>query len=1768
MAHPKPDTRPASRDAAREQAIGLYTFLLELVRSRSRAVRSVEQYEPENVLWLSDIPSGPGCLCAIGRTEPTDEPPEKWLEIRKPPIEDPPLPVPELRPWLDPEQLADSESDIPALRLRIIDPRSQRSPNDTGVDDTPRWLELKDHPRVEELWEKYIDDAWSPWAEEDRPLQRVQNVYNQLFSMYQRQQRLGEQFELVLGLGLLAWRPQNAKEIKRHLLVAHCELVFDGDRGEILLVAAGEGSKLTLEQEMIDQPLRPSQDELSTIQEQIGDIGEAIWDTGRVKIPLVHWVNAVSAEGMYDASALPPRQLRDAPRIHLAPALILRKRTERSLIRMFEAILEGLREGAPLSPALEQIVAPPRVEPGAPAETVEDRDSPGLAPETYFPLPSNAEQRQIKEHLEAHPGVLVQGPPGTGKSHTIINLICHLLAEGKRVLVTSHAPRALQVLRKFLKKEVSAVAALAVVLLGNDREALQTMEDSVQGITDRHSSWDLGRSVAELEKLESKLDSTRREAAERQQELRSILERETYRHRPGIGDYEGTAQSLAIRLANEAPRFEWVSDMPASDAEFPLDDVRTRKLLHLLRDTALSAEDGLPPVVVNPSELIQPDEFARRVQAEKDACNRYEGMRRADGDTLCALVARLATDQLLDLQAELDQLLSTYEEVLSHVQPWTAQAASDALADQSGPWAELLRLTRSELDLITEPASWADTVTLSGLGDRDRGAVKVDAQALRTHLQGGGKKGFGPLRPAVVRRTKYLLYETHLNGDLCDSEQKLQDLWSFLDLQDRIDRLKQSWQEHTTINSTQFRGAVAELTDLCKPLTLALSLWPRLHRIRDMVSALPPLPDVIWHEPKHLHRLLDATKAVQAERGFKEARQAVDAAADPLLGVPPRDSERAETTGLLDAVKSRDAGSYEEHYRSLLQSHEVAQRMRERDDLLAQVESASPLLAIDLQTNADDEVWDERIGELGDAWNWARTRCWLEQLPDAAALIPLGAQVKELEERSRALLGQIAAVKAWQHCFRRMTEHERRHLVSWAQACRRVGKGTGKYAAQYRRDAQGHMEQCRSAIPVWIMPLYRAAETFRPGQEEPFDVVIVDEASQAGPDALFLLSLAKKVVVVGDDKQISPPAVGRSMEVVKELRERHIRNLEHSDRYEEQTSLFSLANIYYPGQIRLREHFRCMPEIIQFSNNLCYQSEPLIPLRQYGTDRLDPVNVVQVPDGYRKGQRGRIVNPPEAKALADQIAACCRDPKYADLTMGVISLQASGQAREIERLLLDSIGPAEMERRELVCGDAYSFQGSERDVMFLSLVAAPSAEHRIGTLSRTADEQRFNVAASRAKLQMWLFHTATLNDLSPKCVRYKLLQYYQNPTVASPGGIDRAALSQAVLRPNRRKGEQPPPFDSWFEVDVCLKITGRGFRVIPQYEVAGRYIDLVVQGMQGALAVECDGDESHPPEQYEADLARQRDLERCGWTFWRVAGSTFYRDPDAALESLWQELRDLGISPEGQEPTTSPDVPAEGASPPSAPTSATNEQCRTSVPDERPSQRPPQATLVARGAQSGAGPPPPLVSEPPHTVRPEPTGSTGAVRIIDRPYKRWAVRPLPDPRTAQVEGIAQGLAEIVDAEGPMPTDLAFRHFANAAGIKRVRKNVYGGLVNGLDKAIRDGLVTKRTEMDNGSLGAIVIRKPGSPAIIVRSAGGRKLEEVPPSEIAELMFRLRKWFPPISQMYEWNPRLSQTEFYRAVLDHYGLKRLTRGVREWLAWIEAKETQLRDQDRFAQ
>lgn len=1495
----------AQMSPERDKAIRLFTYLKDLCALRTTQVRNVATYD--QVFWLRDLPRHKRCRCTIWRlTDPlaptSDQHSEPWIEIRKPTLKSPPELPDELEPWSKDEELADSSLSEPDLCEQI--PLSALQ-NDSDNTDPNALASISDYPDVFDQWVAYVEEKWKPWADEDRELQKVQKAYNQLFNIYQRQEKLGEQYEVIIGAGLLLWKSPNSGEIKRHILAIQTRIEFDRVRGIMSAGPALDGPEPMLECSMLETTDRPTPPDLTDIKNDAASLDGDPWNAVGLERVLRGFANSLPITGDYAPSFEHAGGTSEKPVVSLAPALILRKRTRRTFEDFYRQIIDQIKEGEEIPENIRRIIdivddTPSdgkegvEIEAGITAPTPPDN-------EVYFPLPANDEQKRIVQKVEHRRGVLVQGPPGTGKSHTIANLICHFLAKGKRVLVTSETPRALEVLRSKLPREIED---LCIVWLGSDPKSRDALKRSVEGITQRKANWNPSEELNRIDQFACRLDTERKEQARLRHDLHACRASDIYQHAGVFGRYSGTLQQIAMKINQERNRFGWFADRPggATEPTVTAHDLLEMVKIHrkLTPEIAEQRKYRLFPL----EQLIQPGEFYRLVDAEQKAARAHKEAQDKRTYPGYAQLSALDRAKRNKVKGILDGILAMQDALSKHVYPWAARAARECAGDQARVWRQVFASTLDHVAHITNVLSEHDALDVTGLDAKDLRLVEEHATALRKHLEMGKWLGLWFVRARVVKDGFYLVKSVKVNGKACNSPQALSQLTAWIEVTTRIGTLAELWKGITTPPTGNAAFQCSTYRGLCDPIEQALELHDEIEEVRRICRDCPGIRFPAWHSQEEVGAFGRALDGLNLDEDLATARRVFVPLAESLEDFINAGGSHVTTEELRQAVNRGDSGLYRHTYEALAALHAWAKDDTFLSHVFWRFRDFAPQTWSAYKESVSDAAWDERFREFEPAWVWAKTDRWLDDVSDRERPKTIQRAIENSTSRERDALKNLAASKAWQHCMTNLRAKERMALVAWAQAVAKIRGGTGKYAETHRETARQNLEECRRAIPAWVMPLYQVVQTTQP-RRHVFDVVIIDEASQSGPESLFLTYIADKLIVVGDDKQITPMNVGVPREQVLYLRRQYLQGIPFKDALDLEGSLFAQAELRFPDRIRLREHFRCMPEIIQFSNNLSYATEPLIPLRQYGADRLEPLRTVFVKDGYRKGASDDLENPPEAKAIADQIAECCEDPAYAGKTFGVISLMGSRQAELIGSLLLREIGAEQMEERRLVCGRPYDFQGDERDVMFLSMVDAPQDGQPCRMIRDPDTQRRFNVSVSRARDQLWLFYSAALNDLRPECLRYRLLEYCLNPRVHQPEEIGETTLAElrrmacdSSKRQSRQRGEKVPgtPFDSWFEVDVFFKIIDRGYRVLPQVPVNTRRIDLVVEGLRGRLAVECDGDEAHL-DQWEEDMTRQRELERCGWTFWRVRGSDFYRDPDAALAELWETLERLRITP-------------------------------------------------------------------------------------------------------------------------------------------------------------------------------------------------------------------------------------------------------------------------------
>lgn len=1486
--------------------IKIFEYLAARKDLTTQQPRDLRQDAREFCLWRADLPEGNGCWWE-GRG-PTHN---AWLEIQKQTATLPPTPPEPLRAWLleggfDPlqpptrrdtlleTQLIAKNAAADFLVRSNIAPASaaleqaadaaltftlaeehETAPLQTSTNGKSEVAFEGDPERVA-LWENWRMREWQNWAENALAQQRVQHAYALLFELYQRLQREGDQIELLFGNGLLAWQTET-HTIFRPLLVTRAELLFDAESKRFVVVPVEPSAALELD--MLSGIALAHTERLSEVEARLREAQPHVLP----KAELREWVTALSEdaelllEEMHHGAQIVPSA---TPRLFHAPLLFTRSRAGQHWQDDFRGLIAAIQNDHPIASSLAALATPT---PLAPTESARQKWLP-LAEQIYFPLPANEEQKEIARRLAQHFGVAVQGPPGTGKSHTIVNLLAHLLAHGKRVLVTSQTDRALRVLGEMIRQRLPELAPLCVPQMASTAHATAELQEALAAIYEKLAAFEETAAESALQKAEVELQACREELARRREELvvAAVAENETV----FIQGREMNAMQVAQWLTQYEAEYGWMPDAIAAESEPPLSESEFVRLQELLAtfsaETLQLLTQHLPRLEDLPTAAETAQYCAQLVAHESEAPQREAALRGwllpahlpADLPQKIALVER-ALRKLESFTAP--WLRSILQDVAfggqreehwqnfareCRVQLRSIRAAEKALAHFSiaAPLAYDVKSVRADVSLLYEELTKNQSVGLRFRYGRNKNALRVSEQfRLNGNAPRTAEDMLVLLRYLDVEENKRKFWALWANamrevgGPLPDEEEE--QLLKLIEEQLRILEPVLGW------NHTYLRALVAGF-DQIKPE--GPPAWQEVEWLRNYRAGL--LAFVQYHAAAPLYDFF------QTWSEFLRAGMAQEHA-------------HVLWARLLEALEARNAEAWEAALQDVQQCHALLPQLRELQTLREKLRNVAPRWLAEIEKQPEARVpmhWRA-------AWEWRRVHAWYEQQCAQAEAEATHERFLAAQAQEARLLESVIAQRAWLQLAQRITSEQKSALYAWLKTTQAVaGQNERVLQKVYHNEATQLLQKCRLA-PVWIMPLERVLENFAP-TEEKFDVLIVDESSQCPLEALSAWFRAERVIIIGDDKQVSPEAASETQTQVHELIARRLNALPNASTamWDLHASLFDQAQAAFaPAQqsLILREHFRCAPQIIRFSNEQFYD-EKIEPLRlPLPHERLEPaLMAVRVTEGQWEETDAGPINPREAEALADKIVELCGDERYAERSLGVISLQGMAHAELIAALLRERLTAEEIMRRRLVCGEAKHFQGDEREVMLLSLVV--SAEPQPQPLTQRFEAQRFNVATSRARHQLLVFHSFALEDIPPQCLRHRLLAHCLNPARAE----EAARSAQETFA---HYGT------SSFVREVYEQLHAHGYRVTPEVAIGTHpyRLDLVVEGRHARLGIICEGNAWHGREQWEEEFERQLVLARVGWKFFRVRGSVFYRNPEHALAPLWKTLANLGIKP-------------------------------------------------------------------------------------------------------------------------------------------------------------------------------------------------------------------------------------------------------------------------------
>lgn len=1238
-------------------------------------------------------------------------------------------------------------------------------------------------------------------------------------------------------------------------------------------------------------------------------------------------------------------KFRIAPR----PVLFLQDRPT-GIKEAVEAIRARIDDSSDIPQHLVEIVSPDAFPTYAPEDdrkpTLEEKLAATAGEDETILLtkPANTEQLAIARSIMRNDVVLVQGPPGTGKTHTIANLLGHFLAQGKRVLVTSQTTKALAVLKEKLPEEIQPLCVSVI----QDKKDLERTAVALQRTISATTLTELSESIEGLEADRRTLTADLHAARSRLYALRlnetkgpvyqgveipiRDLAEDLRRNEALAGLIPGEPEAGPMPLTSDELR-----DLYATNGRW---ESETQRELSL----ELPASAELP---TGEKMREMSDEYARLRDAaspEKTGIARVSGRSNAGGTSFLEYAtasgarllvkrdrtAMLDEDPGFELIEKCDSDPILRAALLAALDPSPDAGGADLFATLG---QKLSTLDDAEREMIRRRMSTGLAVEFpkdSALAPEGGFAARKEAAEWFAQNAPEGRPGWFSRVFGKGKKMLAALSSVSVNGKSPNTREMFEAIAAECVYREKERETADRWNavartagapDFASFASFGEKGASAA-TDLARTYgdilpKAAGSRATVVRLLEDLLDAEVSAYDAngqaidlpldaadadgklnekkAFEDPEGLLAALstlvrDLLRPVHAYRHIEaELKKTNDWKADVAEKLLPV-SDRSPVVARLAAALLTDPDGWSEAYEDLQQLERQRAPFVRRRALLEKLGAAAPEWRDALLEGRPGFEGTTVPADIEKAWDWKQKdrlyREWTSESPEA-----LQEKAARLSRELRTNTARLAAEKAWYATKKRLEGSSQVSNLSKLVYYMKRASGHGKKVAEYRREANRLLPDCQAAVPVWIMMLQDALLNFNSAGR--FDIVIVDEASQADLLALPVLYMADKVIVVGDDKQVTPLAVGTNLDTVDALARRFLAGrVKEPKLYNAQISLYDvIKTMGFPTHM-LREHFRCVPEIIGYCNRLSYEGS-IRPLRDGSSTNLKPAIVpyrvenVEVVDDATDAAAETRANRAEAEAVVRLMQAMIADPAYEGKTFGVISMRSGSQSqiRLLKNLIYAAFDPRDIEKRRILCGSSAEFQGDERDVILLSLVdsAAPGKMLRkLGDGNDDLQKKRWNVAVSRARDQLWIVHSFDpQSQLKHDDLRYGLFAWAREASRAVD--VDRVKSAS----------------DSPFELEVATALLKRGFKVEQQYEVGAYRIDMVLSSRGRKAALECDGERYHSTDaQIRDDMERQTVLERNGWRFIRLRGSEYFRNKEAALERVVRDLKALGIEPE------------------------------------------------------------------------------------------------------------------------------------------------------------------------------------------------------------------------------------------------------------------------------
>ena len=1445
----------------RGNIIALYQYIAEVVKSIKTEKKDI--HNEEWCYFLEDLPKYSGVTLNYLDNK-NNLANQKILQVEKLPFLEPLAIDKELLEWISGDW-TDYKSPIKLLSEKI-----------TKENDASKVVNIS--KKEKEILEKLLKDR-KLWVEEQKKIEVVRNLFDTLYNKYLVLDRDSDILELVVANGLV--KVPN-EDIYYPILLKKVNFSIDTEKNIISITDTSDNDFITQELYLnfLAEVENINLDKVFYLEDKIVENNiHPISKNDTIKDFFREFIHNLNSRAQF-IEDLDKKNKESVITIEWKPILFIRKKDD-GKVEAINNIIKDIENGGEIPEYLSELVG----------VIGDEKRAIEQVPDILFTKETNNEQIEIIKSLYSHRAVVVQGPPGTGKTHTIANLLGHFLAEGKNVLITSQTKKALDVLKEKIPTDIQD---LCISMLDDDSSDLG---NSVESISEKLGYLNLENLKNEYEEIENQRNELKEDIKNIKRKIFNIKYQESH---PIIYNNE----SITLREAGEFLRknqreLDRIPGIVSSGIPCPINNedlafLKSGYKKSVSREEEKEIELGLNKV----SDFWTLEEFKEMLENKKEIMSRLDLLLKNKKYHINDNLFYVDDKMLIDLDkfknySGIDKIIP---EDLKSIEDWKKDVCI-AGTENSGDrkiWLEFIKDIRRLYDLtnMTKDQLFKKEVVYK---DIDVSTAKKLIIGLKKGIERPGFFFKHRLRKARKQISDKVTINNRILETLYDCNVALE----YTTLIELKENTKNTWNILMTGNSllenSNNKNLYKQLYSYADQMEYLLNWYDRekktfLHKIENAgfeklnINKTEGNPIYVDEVNQIFDFIPSLEELIAIGKIALEYREVDLKRSEYLVKIENIIKENSHLgREIKNAILNENIDKYSETLEKLRVLSEKEVLYKKYKDLLHNVKDVANSWGEELENG----LFNEKIENIYNVWRYKQISQKLKELAEKP-YFNLQADILEKSEELKKLTTDLVTKKTWYNIIKFLEEKDNlaisQALKGWKQTVQKIGKGTGKNTNIHKKNAKEKMLLCQKVVPAWIMPLNKVFDTLNP-VENKFDIVIIDEASQSDISSLILLYMAKKIIIVGDDKQVSPSDVGVNIDKINMFRRKYIKGkVANDDLYGIRASLYSIVSTTFQP-ISLREHFRSVPEIIGYSNKTSYDNQ-ILPLRDSNSSILKPAIIDYKVNGKRD-EKSKI-NRVEAETIVSLIEACLAMKEYKNSTFGVISLLGDEQAELIQDLIVKRIPATEIENHKILCGNSASFQGDERDIMFISLVDS-SEENKslrlVGEGVEGAIRKRYNVAISRAKDQLWIVHSIDKNSLKERDLRKELFEYIDS---LKENAFDKTAIENITA--------------SDFENEVARHLLEKNYTIKQKWRVGSYDIDMVAIYDDKKIAIECDGKTlNHTEEEVIANLEEQEILERCGWEFIRVRASEYFRNPEKAIKDLIIQLDDKGVYPNHKE---------------------------------------------------------------------------------------------------------------------------------------------------------------------------------------------------------------------------------------------------------------------------